>query len=124
MANIAPTSLLNVDANGGEVMANNTDRVQWTLGQGDVGLPSKTPTFSDRAVQFSGPFGTASVTLEGTLNGTDYLPLTDPQGNAITKTVASIEAISENAWFIRPKVTGGDGTTAIVCTLLSRRENR
>lgn len=42
-----------------------------------------------------GTFGSATVTIEGSLNGVDWATLTDPQGNALTFTSARIEAISE-----------------------------
>jgi hypothetical protein len=80
------------------------------------------PGFADRAVQIRGTFGAGgTVVIEGTIDGTNYITLTDPQGNAISKTADSIESISEIVKLIRPRVTAGDGTTAISVTLLARR---
>src|SRR5689334_9307236 len=70
--------------------------------------------FSDRSVSVGGTFGAGgSVSIKGCIDGTNYIVLTDPQGNNITKTAAAIEQIMEGTPFIRPEVTAGDGTTAI-----------
>ena len=53
-----------------------------------------------------------------------YYPLTDPQGNPITKLAAALESVTEIPRFIRPEVTAGDGTTAITVILMSRRGSR
>jgi hypothetical protein len=89
---------------------------------GDSGSPYSMPGFADRAIQIQGVFGVGgSCTIEGSLNGTNYIVLTDPQGNAITKTSASIEQISEVIRFIRPNVTAGDGTTNLTVSLIARK---
>lgn len=67
-------------------------------------------------------FGTGgSVTLEGSNDGVTFFPLTDPQGNAITKTAAALEVIEEVPRYIRPNCTAGDGTTDISVILWGRR---
>lgn len=87
----------------------------WTpLANGDDGAPLEYGSFADRSIQFAGTFGAGgTVVLEGSNDGVNYVVLTDPQGNAITKTSASIEAVTEATRYVRPRVTGGDGTTAI-----------
>jgi hypothetical protein len=47
--------------------------------------------------------------------------VTDPQGNALSFTTAKIECISELVRYIRPRVTGGDGTTSLTVTALLKR---
>lgn len=64
---------------------------------------------SDRTVHIYGNFGGSTVALHGSLDGTTYTVLTDPQGNAISKTSASIESIEELVDFIKP-VVAVDGT--------------
>ena len=44
--------------------------------------------FSDRSVQIEGTFASATVVLKGSNDGTNYQNLTDPQGNAISKSAA------------------------------------
>jgi hypothetical protein len=97
--------------------------VTWSgLQNGDTGAPMQEPEFSDRTVQIGGTFGAGgSVTLQGSNDGTNWAALTDPQGNAITKTVGAIETIAECPRYVRPNVTAGDGTTALVVAMWARR---
>lgn len=89
---------------------------------GDDGGPVELPSFPDVSVQITGTFGTGgSVTLLGSNDGTNYVALTDPQGNAITKTAAGLEQVEELVRYIKPSVTAGDGTTSLTVTLLARR---
>lgn len=97
--------------------------ISWTgLLNGDSGEPVDMTEFADRTAQIIGTFGAGgTIVLEGTNDGTNYVTLTDPQGNAISKTSASIEAISELTWKVRPRVTGGDGTTDLSVYLLIKK---
>lgn len=94
----------------------------WTLTNGDTGAPIEAGDYADATVQITGTFGSSgSVTFEGSNDGTNFVALTDPQGNAITKTSAALEVIEENTRFRRPNCTAGDGTTALIVTLWARR---
>lgn len=97
--------------------------VTWTgLLNGDQGLPVESVDFADRTAQFSGTFGAGgSITLEGSNDNVSYVALTDPQGNAITKTTAALEVIEEGPRYARPNVTAGDGTTSLTVTIWGRR---
>lgn len=91
----------------------------------DTGVASEMWGQADRSVQISGTFGSGgTVVIEGSNDGTNYVTLTDPQGNAISKTSASIEQIEEITRYIRPKVSAGDGTTSITVTMLMRQGYR
>lgn len=95
----------------------------WTLANGESGDAITWQDFADRSVQFTGTFGSGGTVLfEGSNDGTNYVVLTDPQGNAITKTAASIEMVTELTRYVRPRVSAGDGTTAIVITVFGRRQ--
>lgn len=102
---------------------NKAHYVSWTgLLNGDDGSPYAMPGWADRTVQITGTFGAGgTVVIEGSIDGTNYVTLTDPQGNAISKTGAAIETITEIVKFIRPRVTAGDGTTSLACSLMVRR---
>lgn len=93
--------------------------VQWTgLLNGDDGAPIEMPGSVLRSVQFTGTFGTGgTILIEGSNDGTNYVVLTDLQGNNISKTTAGIEGIQEVTRYIRPRVSAGDGTTTLVATL-------
>ncbi len=97
--------------------------VVWTgLLNGDDGSAWEGPDFADRSVVVTGTFGTGgSITVQGSNDGTNWFALTDPQGNAITKTAAGLEQITEITKFVRPIVTAGDGTTSLVATMYARR---
>jgi hypothetical protein len=88
----------------------------------DVGLPIEMPGSADRSVQISGTLGAGgSLRIEGSNDGTNYATLTDPQGNALDLTSLKIETVMEITRYIRPRVTAGDGTTSLTCTILVRR---
>lgn len=96
--------------------------IEWTgLLNGDDGVPIQFGAFTDRSIQFVGTFGTGgTIVLEGSNDGVNYVTLTDPQANAISKTSASIEAISEATRYVRPRVTAGDGSTNLAAYLFLR----
>jgi len=75
---------------------------------------------ADRSVQITGTFGDNTVVLQGSNDGTNYVTLSDPQGNAISKTTASIEAVLEYTRMVRPAFTATGTGTSIVVTLMVR----
>lgn len=94
------------------------------------GAPSSNARFSDRSVQVSGTFGAGgSVSIQGT-NQVDaaglpinWLTLTDQAGVALAITAASIRTILQVSRFIRPFVTGGDGTTNLTVTITAKGDD-
>jgi len=87
----------------------------------DRGVAIEMPGSADRTIQFMGTFGAGgTIVLQGSnvaapasATDADWVTLTDPQGNAISKTAASIESVLELTRWIRPRVTAGDGTTSL-----------
>lgn len=79
--------------------------------------------YADKCIQFTGTWGAGgSVNLEGSNDGgTTWAILKDANGNAITMTSAGMAQITENPEQIRPRVTAGDGTTAINAYLYMRK---
>ena len=97
----------------------------WTLANGETGEAVDFPAFADRSVQVTGTFGSGgNAKIEGSNDGTNYAVLTDPQGNALDITAAKIEAVTEVTRSIRPRISAGDGSTALTITLLVRRNLR
>jgi hypothetical protein len=87
----------------------------------DDGSPAQLAGHADKTVTIHGTFGAGgSLTIEGSNDNANWFACTDPQGNAITKTAASMEAISENPRYLRPRVTAGDGTTNLRCMIVAR----
>ena len=121
MAVVVPTIEYQIDGHA------NLARITWTpLANGDSGSPVEMGDWADRTVQITGTFGAGgSVNMEGSNYKASETPvyaiLTDPQGNAVTKTTAAIEVFEESPLIIRPNVTAGDGTTAIQVRMVVRR---
>jgi hypothetical protein len=98
---------------------------RWTpLANGDDGSPATFIGSGDRTIQITGTFGVGgTVIVEGSLDGTNWFQLRDPTHTAISLTAAGLRAVLENVPFFRPRVTAGDGTTAITALLHVRRNN-
>jgi hypothetical protein len=94
--------------------------ISWSgLLNGDDGDPIEMPSSSDRSIQVLGTFGVGGTILwEGSNDGTNYVTLADPQGNALSKTAAAIEQVLEITRYMRPRVSAGDGTTDLTAHLL------
>jgi hypothetical protein len=96
--------------------------VNWlNLANGDDGEPIPFSQYADKSAQVIGTFGVGgSITLEGSNNGTDWAPLTDPQGSNLVFTTAKIEMVTEATLLVRPRVSAGDGTTSLSMILLMK----
>lgn len=95
---------------------------QWTsLANSDDGEPIILTRFSDKTVQFGGTFGVGgTVILEGSVDGVQWDSLKDVFGNALSATGAKLYTVTENPVYLRPRVTGGDGTTSITVKIAVR----
>lgn len=108
MAVITPTLSSLTNQKWGENVAIYT----WTgLTTSDTGAPLEAPGFTDASYQVTGTFGGATVTIEGSNDGTNYVTLTDPSATAISFTATGLSQILQIVRFIRPKVTGGSGAS-------------
>lgn len=91
----------------------------------DTGQPFDVSTVpgaggNDRSVQITGTFGDNTVVLQGSNDGTNWVTLSDPQGNAISKTAAAIEAVLEYTRMVRPTCTATGTGTDLVVTMIVR----
>jgi hypothetical protein len=105
------------------VAATNDDAsilVTWAgLLNGDVGAPVAFPQHTVRSFQVTGTFGAGgSINAEGSNDGTNFAPVANQAGSAITLTAAGIKRVEDLTQFLRPNVTAGDGTTSLVATAL------
>ncbi len=100
------------------------DNVWAAMANGDTGAPIQMPGYGDKSIQVTGTFGAGgSCTLEGSndlTNPTNFFPLTTPAGTTIAITSAGLVAVTEACLWIRPHVTAGDGTTALVAKVFCR----
>lgn len=95
----------------------------WALTSSNTdGAPigAKYAEHTDRTVYFLGTWGGATAAWQGG-DGSTYLNLTDPQGNAISKTADAIEVVTEIPEVSRPNLTVAGAGATITCTLIARR---
>ena len=118
MANINPTITTIGNQDG------SLKKVTWAFTGADTGLPIKFAEWADRSVQMSGTWNGATVLWEGSNDGgTTYLPLTDPQGNAITSTgTDKLEAVTEICELARPRCSAGAVTAVTISVILRRQQ--
>ena len=76
---------------------------------------------TDRSVQATGTFGGATLLIQGSNDGTTYVTLTDPQGNAISKTANALEQIEEGTRYIQPSHSGGGSESIKVIIFVVRK---
>lgn len=106
----------------GSWVAKGLHQAVWAvMANGDDGAPAAVATLPNHNWQFTGTFGAGgTVIVEGSDDGgTTYYPLKDWQGTVISKTAAGGAQQVDNPLLTRPRVTAGDGTTAIVARLIS-----
>lgn len=109
-------------------LVGNVIRVTWTgltKTTDDDGSALVAPDHAFKDAQVLGTFGAGgTVVLEGSLDGgTTWATLNDVQGNALSFAAARIERVQETGATIRPRVTAGDGTTALTVVLLLKMPN-
>lgn len=99
--------------------------IGWTpLANGDDGQAWDTQDFRDVSIQVLGTFGAGgNLRWEGSneVTPTNWHTLNDPQANALDVTSAKTEQVLENTRWMRPRVTAGDGTTALTVRLWAGR---
>lgn len=90
----------------------------------DDGTPVEFADYADRSIQVQGTIGAGgNLRIEGSNDGTNYVVLTDPQGTALNFVAAgTLEQVQEMTRFLRPRITAGDGTTNLTCTMYGARK--
>jgi len=85
------------------------------LAGGDVGSSYELPFWAGSAtMQAIGTFDGNTLTIQGSNDGSNWSSLTDPQGNAIAVTSASLEVVEEYPRYIRPSLGGSGGDVDIL----------
>lgn len=91
----------------------------WTplAASGDVGDAQTLPAYSEKTFTVTGTFaGSASCTIQGSNDGTNWVTLNNKQGNALTFTAAGIGTSQDRPLFVRPTLTAGTAATiTIIC---------
>lgn len=95
----------------------------WSLANGDDGAPCGYDGSGSRTAQVFGTFGAGGTLVwEGSLDGgTTWATLNDLGGTALSHTSAALKGVREDPPLVRPRVTAGDGTTALTAILAIRK---
>ena len=94
---------------------------RWTdYSTADTSTPIKVQNMQGLAgsVQITGTFGSATITLQGSNDGTNYVTLKDGGGNAISFTAAGMAEFSTAALYLKPTSTGGTSDNVTVTVIL------
>lgn len=112
-----------VNYNRTQLNAYRTEVYRWTaIPQNENGNAVEIPRSADKSVHIKGTFGGATVHLKGSndADGASYVILKDALGVLISLTAEDIRQVLPSPLLVRPEVVGGDGTTAITVTIVSR----
>lgn len=97
----------------------------WVLTTADPnGDAISMPGARDRSVQVLGTFGGATLTVQGSYDGTTWASLHDESGVALTFTAAGAHAIVENLLHIRCALTTVGVGATITAAILSGNTTR
>lgn len=91
----------------------------WAFTSNETGDKVEVP-IGDRSVQMAGTWNGATVSLQGSNDGTNWATLTDGLGNSIALTADGLKQVCEITRYIRAKVTSGS-VTSVTVTVLARR---
>lgn len=98
---------------------------EWALTSVDTdGVWVEHPGAADRSVQFSGNWGGATAVLEGSIDKVTAFVLTDPQGNAISKSDSALEAVMENVRYYRARLSVAGAGADVKVLMISRSTMR
>lgn len=112
MATITPTR---------GTLAVNIETLTWTgLSTADTadGLLVNGSSPAIGCMQVTGTFGGATITLQGSNDGSNYAAVTDAAGNSITLSAAGLKDFSTAAAYLRPSSSGGTGDDVTVVVVL------
>jgi len=87
---------------------------------GETATPVKLQNMQGLAgsVQVTGTFGSATIVLQVSNDGTNWTTLSDSTGAAISLTAAGMREFSTAALFLRPSSSGGTGDNVDVTVVL------
>lgn len=105
MATISPV-ITRLDINGQRAF-----KVLWeTVTENDTCAAVELGSHTDRSVQVTGTFGSATAIVQGSNDGTNYVGLNAlDDGAAWSNTAAALQGVMEATRYIRPSASGGTG---------------
>lgn len=92
--------------------------IEWdALGSTDTGEVIEYSDWPDKTVHATGTWGSATLTVEGSNDNSDWVTLTDVHGTAMSYTDDFLATVAENPRYMRIATTGGGTTTAVTVKL-------
>ena len=94
---------------------------RWTdYSTADTSTPIKVQNMQGLAgsVQVTGTFGSATITLQVSNDGTNYVTLKDSAGADISLTSAGMREFSTAALYLKPTSSGGTADNVVVTVIL------
>lgn len=104
-----------------QAQAQNVPKVVWSgIVTGDTINALTVPGYNASLIcaQIGGTFGGATVTLEVSNDGTNYVGAKDLTGTAVSATAAALVQVPSSALYIKPVVTGGSANSINVTLVL------
>lgn len=96
--------------------------VTWAaIGDSDTCAPfSLYPDYQIKSVHASGTFNSATIVLNGSNTGVNYVGLKDLQGSLISKTSEGVSSVQDNMAYYQPASSGGSSSSTTVTILFLR----
>jgi len=115
---------MSVIASTSEMIGLGVTLLTWTgLAAGDTATPVACGASADKTMQVYGTFDGETMTMQGSmLAASEFIDMSDPQGNSMAYTSADLEVILENPLYIRPSMSAGAGTTSLTVHVLMVRK--
>lgn len=83
---------------------------EWaSINANEVGDSAQIVRWEQKIVQATGTFDGETVTMQGSLDGSNWFGLTDLDGSAAAFAAAGMVGIRENPLHVRPSVSNGGG---------------
>jgi len=119
MATVTPTVSRDVGERDGSVVL-----WTWALATANVdGFPLEWSEWADRTFTASGTWGGATLSIEGSNDGTNFFTLSNAAGGtAATFTADGCKTIIETPRWARPKLTTAGSGATVTVTLCARRQ--
>ena len=86
--------------------------VSWALGNADTGLGADVLRWANKWVQAVGTFGGATITIQGSMDNTNWVTATTDGTTACTFVATGVKKVWEGFRYIRATSAGGAGTAA------------
>ena len=87
------------------------------------GDPEGLSQWDKQCVQVTGTFDTATITIQGSNDGTNWATMNDETGSALTFTAAGLKSILERPLFVRPIAGAGAGGVNVAVRILATRSS-